>query len=210
MRFSDFLQQFGQEPLIRSSWLATIGSSPARVGQTLTRWVKQGRLLQLRRGIYVLAEPYRKTPANPLYLANHLVTPSYVSLQSALAWHDLIPEAVPMMTSVTTGRPQRLLTPLGSFSYRHVQPDWLRGFRTTEIDGQPVFLATPEKALLDLVLLTPGGDQPAFLRELRLQNLDRIDRRALATLAREADSPKLQRAVAVLTVLAAQDTWEAL
>jgi hypothetical protein len=41
--------------------------------------------------------------------------------------------------------------------------------------GQKAFVATPEKALLDLVHLQPGGDAPDYLRELRLQNLDRLD-----------------------------------
>ena len=44
--------------------------------------------------------------------------------------------------------------------------------------------ATPEKALLDLVHLTPGADSPAYLRELRLQNLERLDLGELRRLRR--------------------------
>ena len=57
------------------------------------------------------------------------------------------------------------------------------------IPGQRAFVARPEKALLDLVYLQPGGDAPAYLRELRLQNLDRIDLDALRNLAERARSP---------------------
>ena len=49
----------------------------------------------------------------------------------------------------------------------------LSDFHLAEVSpGQRASIATPEKALLDLVYLHPGGDNPAYLRELRLQNLE--------------------------------------
>jgi hypothetical protein len=53
---------------------------------------------------------------------------SYVSLQSALAYHGAIPEHVPMTTSVTTRRPERLQTPIGPFLYRHVKRSFFFGY----------------------------------------------------------------------------------
>ena len=60
----------------------------------------------------------------------------------------------------------------------------------------------PEKALLDLVYLQPGGDTPAYLVELRLQALDRLDLDRLARLATENGRPKLRRAVRHVAALA--------
>ena len=54
------------------------------------------------------------------------------------------------------------------------------------------------KALLDLVYLTPGADNCDFLAELRLQNLEGLDREVLVQLAQTSRSPKLRRAVKLI------------
>jgi len=79
-------------------------------------------LIQLRRGLYALAPPYASAPPNVLALASRIRVPSYVSLQSALSYHGIIPESVPVVTSVTTNRPGEFETPLGGFLYRHLKP----------------------------------------------------------------------------------------
>ncbi|MGE5529799.1 MAG: type IV toxin-antitoxin system AbiEi family antitoxin domain-containing protein [Patescibacteria group bacterium] len=152
-----------------------------------------GRLLQLRRGLYALAPPFQKKTPHPFLVANRLVGGSYVSLQSALAYHGLIPEGVNTVTSVTPGRPAAFATPFGRYVYRHLKPALLAGYSLSAVGGgQEVFLAEPEKALLDLVHLTPDGASPAYLRELRLQNLELLHP---GKLSRYALSPKLRRAV---------------
>jgi hypothetical protein len=65
-------------------------------------------------------------------------------------------------------------------------------------------MARPEKALLDLIYLTPGGDNPNFLEELRLQNFDQINSTALAEFVRRFQSPKLKRAHNTITTLLEQ------
>jgi hypothetical protein len=69
-------------------------------------------------------------------------------------------------------------------------------------------VATPEKALLDLVYLQPGGDSPAFVAELRLQALERLDLDALAQLAEDSGSPKLCRAAQCIAALARAEASE--
>lgn len=54
--------------------------------------------VQLRRKLYALATPWRRVHPHPFLIANELHHPSYVSLQSALAYHGMIPEAVPWRT----------------------------------------------------------------------------------------------------------------
>jgi len=68
--------------------------------------------------------------------------------------------------------------------------------------GQKAFLATPEKALLDLIYLHPGADSPAYLAELRLQHLERLDLDELLRLAEGSGRPKLKRAATVVVELA--------
>jgi predicted transcriptional regulator of viral defense system len=152
--------------------------------------------------LYALAPPYRKVRPHPFLVANRLVRGSYVSLQSALAHHGLIPEHVPVTTSVTTGRPQQRANALGSFEYHHVRRELLTGYRLEPLgDGQEALVATPAKALADLVGLVPGADSGAYLSELRLQNAEKIDATELERHPILGARPKLRRALRQLTAL---------
>ena len=209
MEFTRLLEIVGDEPVFDTALLLAGDVDPAHVRRQLSRWTKSGRLYQLRRGLYALAPPFQKTKPHPFLVANRMVRPSYVSRQSALAYYGLIPEHVPVVTSVTTARPGHWDTPLGRYEFRHLKAGLWRGYRLLDLGGgQQAFVAAPEKALLDLVYLQPGGDAPAHLRELRLQNLDRLD---LDDLHRQADlaaSPKLQRAVTHVAALARAEAQE--
>ena len=203
MRFSELLTVVGNEPIFETGLLLAGDVDANDVRRQLSRWCADGRVLQLRRGLYTLELPYRRLEPDPFLVANHLVTGSYVSLESALAVHGLIPEYVPVITSVTAHRSGRWNTPLGSFMYQHVMPRYLYGYRSMPVSaGQTALLASPEKALLDLVYLTPGGDTPAYLAELRLQNLERVDLAKLRRLAGRWGKPKLVRAAAIIATLA--------
>jgi len=98
--------------------------------------VNSGRIYQLRRGLYSIAPPYQKEKPHPFLIANHLQRASYVSLQSALAFYGFIPETVNTTVSVTTGRPDRLETPLGIYEFRHIKTALLFGYQMTELSGK--------------------------------------------------------------------------
>lgn len=203
MRFGALLAIVEGEPVFETGFLLAGDVDPADVRRQLSRWVKSGRLQQLRRGLYTVAPPYRTVTPHPFLVANRLVRGSYVSLQSALAFHGLIPEHVPVTTSVTTGRPQRRENALGSFEYHHVGPALLDGYRLERLGaGQEALVATPAKALADLVRLVPGADSPAYLSELRLQDIDRIDPAELVAHPVLGRQPKIRRALRNLAALA--------
>jgi predicted transcriptional regulator of viral defense system len=195
MKFEDLLKKVGDVPCFSTRFLAA-GENLPQVRLQLARWVKDGRLIKLHKGFYTFAEPYRKIKPELFSIANSLKSPSYVSLQSALSWHGLIPEFVPATTSIATVRPQAIETSFGRFEYRHVNKNFFWGYQKVELsERQQAFVAIAEKALLDLVYLTSGGDQKKFLRELRLQNLDKLSKDTLRQYAEKSDSPKLRRAV---------------
>jgi len=209
MEFTRLIEIVGDEPVFETGLLLTGDVDPNDVRRQLSRWVKAERLYRLRRGLYALAPPFQKVKPHPFVIANRMVRGSYVSLQSALAHYGLIPEVVPVVTSVTTARPGRWETPLGTYEFRHIKIELFFGYRRVEVSpGQRAFMATPEKALLDLAYLHPGGDSPAYLRELRLQNLDRLDLDELQRLADRAGSPKLQRVAAFIMELARAEAEE--
>ncbi len=209
MELRRLVEIVGDAPVFETGQLLAGSADPADVRRQLSRWTKAGRLYQLRRGLYALAPPYQKTKPHPFVIANSLVPGSYVSLQAALAHYGLIPEYVPVTTSVTTRRPARWETPLGVYEFRHLKSELLRSYRLTELGGeQQAFVATPEKALLDLIYLQPGGASPAYLRELRLQNLDRLNQDELQRQVELRQSPKLQRAMAYVAAMARSESLE--
>ena len=211
MKLDALLSVVSSEPVFSSGLLLTMGEDQADVRKQLSRWTKAGKIIQLRRGLYALAEPYRKITPEPFLIANRLHEPSYISLQSALAYHGLIPEYVPAVTCITTTRPEEVDTPLGRFIYRHCKKALFFGFQEVDLgQGQAAFVARPEKALLDLIYLTPGGERQGFLAELRLQNLDTIDLELLEQMARASKSSKLVRGVSQVARLAAGEEYETL
>ena len=211
MKFQDLVAIVADEPVFDTGLLLAGPVGPAQVQRQLSRWVRTGRVLQLRRGLYALAPPWRKRVPHPFLVANRLAPGAYVSGLSALAFAHAIPEHVAEVTSITSGRPHSRNLPLGRFSFRHLKAGLRFGYRQTELgNSQQAFVATPEKALLDLVHLQPGGDDRAYLQELRL-NFEALRLEALDALASRCGTPKLLRAVRQVRQLAeAEPEWRTL
>ena len=196
MNLEYLIRNVGDEPVFSSGMLMAGKQSQENIQLQLSRWTKAGKIIQLRRGLYVLANPYRKVQPHPFLLANSIKRASYVSLQSALSFHGMIPENVPVVTSVTTARPETVITGEGAFSFKHVKKSLFKGYCRMEVDDrQFVFIATPEKSLLDLIYLTPDAHTMEYLRELRLQNFERLDLNVLKESVEESGIPKLKSAL---------------
>jgi len=118
---------------------------------SLARLAAAGQVIRLRRGVWAL--PNR---VDPLALPEYLTAPfpAYVSLQSALYLHGMVSQMPAVTYAVTLARTRRFTTPLGAVSLHHVQPAFFFGFRDTGAAGGR--LATPEKALVDYLYLTPA------------------------------------------------------
>lgn len=209
MKRATMLLAVGSEPLFTSGMLLAPGVGPREVRKQLSRWTADGTLIQLRRGLYALGGPYRTTEPHPYEVSNALVPGSYVSLETALIDHGLIPEAVFVTTAVTTGRPGSRETPFGTFVYQHVRSDLFWGYETLALGrGRTAFVATPEKALLDLSYLRSRSDEPAFIRGLRLQRLDSIDLDRLMAMAHRFGSRKVERFARTVAALATSEAEE--
>lgn len=212
MEFGTLLSIVGESPVFKTGLLLAGAESPDYIRRQLSGWVSAGKIWQLRRGLYMLAPPYQKVAPHPFLVANRMALGSYVSLQAALAYYGMIPEYVPVTTSVTTQRPGEWETPIGHFAYRHIRPRLFFGYHIIKVDDrQEALVASPEKALLDLIYLQPGGDTPSYLESLRLQNLAQVQINELKRIAHIVDKPKLDRAVAALAeLLAEKESYEVL
>jgi predicted transcriptional regulator of viral defense system len=195
MKWAEFLHRLGNAPVFTTAFLLAGTYSPDAVRRQLDRWVRSGRIVMLRRGVYTVREPYARQQLHPFVAANALQKASYVSLQSALNYHGMIPEHVPVVTSVTTRRPETIDTPFGRFSFRHLGAKLFVGFGEVEVaPGQKALVARPEKALIDLLYLSPGSDDSNYLEELRLEWDSGFDVQAFLAAAKRSGSRKVQRA----------------
>jgi hypothetical protein len=160
----------------------------------LSRWMRDGKVIGLRRGVYTLGDRYRRTTVVPAALANDLYRPSYLSGLWALGYYDMIPERVVWFTSVTPRVPRRFENPFGVFAYHSIKREAFFGYVTVTIGGRPVLVAEPEKALLDHWHLSPGEWTPARLGEMRYQDETLVRPEVLRGHAERFRSPRLVRA----------------
>lgn len=194
MKFDEFKRQI-KAPLFDTVFarqaLDGYGSDQYLAVQ-FSRWVAQGRLISLRRGLYAMPD----SPVSPLTVANRLVEPSYVSGEYALSWYGLIPDAAWMVTSACRRTPYKPQweNEFGMFQYRQVKV--FEGFKRLDIQGHPLLMAEMEKALLDYWYWQTGEWSTARHEAMRYQNGGQLNLEELQNLAQQFVSPRLSRAVA--------------
>lgn len=111
----------------------------------IKRNLKSGLFIKLRNNYYQL-----KDSNPPLYfIANKLYQPSYISLEKALSYYNIIPEIVYGVTSITSKPTREFETPRANFSYQTIKSEAYRGYSAKNIEGYIVLFAEPEKALAD-------------------------------------------------------------
>lgn len=129
----------------------------------LKNWMKKGHLTMIRRGLYILTEVKDKIDA--MAFATKIYSPSYVSMEMALNFYGIIPEAVFTVTSVTARKTKEFKTPVGNFSYQKIKKEAFGGFEAKKQSGISFNLALPEKALVDFFYLNKNilkGDKDQF------------------------------------------------
>jgi len=196
MKFDDLLVSIGESDHFDLPTLIQLcGGRRETIVVQLHRWVQSGKIHALRRGLYILAEQYRKVPVRPSKLANEIHSPSYLTHLWALAYYGLIPEMVVTYISVTPRNPRLFRNILGTFQYTHIKQKYFFGYEMLSVNNVSVRIAKPEKALLDHWYLTPGKWTAARLSEMRYQNAELIDIKLLSDYAEQFNKPKLDRLV---------------
>ena len=198
MKFDHFLQLIGDLPWFDFATVLQLSGEPRQsLRVRLYEWRKAGKLLSLRRGMYALAEPYRRVAAHPALLSNQLYTPSYVSMHWALSFYGLIPEKTVVYTAVTPRVPRTFENNFGVYRYSNLKQKFFFGYRAVDMGGENVFMAAPEKALLDLWHLQSGVWDADRMAEMRFQNFDLVSTGRLRDYAERFGLPRLIRAVSI-------------
>lgn len=157
MDITQTIANYSKQPIthqLLKSWLKDY----KRPNDKINALKSEGFLSSVKKGFYIAGPKlYAGRPENAL-LANHLLGPSYVSLDTALSFHGMIPERVYAITSVTTKTSREFDTPIGLFTYVHLPlPYYAFGINIVKLTNeQCAMIASPEKALCDKIISTSG------------------------------------------------------
>ena len=113
---------------------------------------KNGYIIRLKRGLYVVNPEYTGKRLSNELIANHLYAPSYVSMSTALRYYGLIPEAVYVNQSMTVKHSRSFQTHVGNYDYKCISREaFAVGVKTERVADYAFLIASPEKALCDLI-----------------------------------------------------------
>ena len=125
-----------------------------------------GKLIRLKRGLYVVSPDETGRLLSTELIANHIYGPSYISMESALRYYGLIPESVHVIRSMTTKRSRMFENTISRFEYINCNEEYYPiGINQNISDDISFLIATPEKAISDLIAYTPSV-RPRFIKSL--------------------------------------------
>jgi predicted transcriptional regulator of viral defense system len=155
MNFLDFRQKIEQFPVFSTGDLKLILRSDFNRAflNNLKNWEKKGYLVKLRKSLFVPA--YLKYAVDPMFLASRMYESSYVSLETALGYYGIIPEAVFTITSISTQKTKEFINDFGKFTFQKIKKEAFGGYETIFQKEFSISynLALPEKALVDFFYL---------------------------------------------------------
>jgi hypothetical protein len=145
------LSEFGNTP-IDFAVLKSIFSDHKSVHNKISDIEKSGTLIRIKKGMYVVSPRESGKLLSLELIANHLYGPSYISMASALRYYGLIPESVHILQSMTTKHSRDFKNSLGRFEYTQCPKEYFSiGIRLEAKDNVAFLIASPEKALCDLI-----------------------------------------------------------
>lgn len=157
MSFRKIIKEYSEAP-VSHYMVAEMLSKYNRVNDKISELLKNKELTALRRGLYVAGPETDLPTPNKFLIANHLRGPSYISLETALSYWQMIPEHVYEISSVTLKTTKTYTNAIGRFSYAYIAaPYYSFGIQSIQITAmQTALIASREKALCDKIILTAG------------------------------------------------------
>lgn len=168
MKYLNFIKKFKDYPVITYQNIRNVFE---KVNHTqLINWQKRGLLLKLKRGIFALPD---KT-IDPHIIAGKL-NYSYISLEYALSYCQIIPDIARVITSVSKNRNEKINNGFGDFHYRKISGQLFTGFTLIKTKNGAFRIATVEKALFDLVYFRSDLKNKNDLEAMRLNIGEKFD-----------------------------------
>lgn len=150
------LYELGNTP-IDFAVVKSIFSDYKSVHNKISELKKSGKLIRLKKGMYIVSPNVSGKLLSEELIANHLYGPSYVSMEFALRYYGLIPESVYTVQSMITKHSKEFINSLGTFQYTQCSKEYFSiGIRQEIKELTSFIIACPEKALCDLIIHTPN------------------------------------------------------
>lgn len=147
------LKKAGLKVFTTSEFQRVTGMSATGSRKFLLRYTRLELIWQIRRGLYAM----RNEELHPWIVANKLYRPSYISMETALSYHGMIPETIYSVTSVTTKITREFTACETVFLYHTIKYDAYTGYAPLDIEGDTILIAEPEKALADYLYFVHLG-----------------------------------------------------
>lgn len=165
MQYINLRQAFNEFTIFSLSDIRQL--EPGFHRRRLNEWQGKGYIKKIIKEYYIFSE--KNVDENVLFeIANRIYKPSYISLEMALSYHQLIPESTYGMTSVSSKRTYTFHTSLGGFKYRMIKPELYFGYEIIPYNGKAFKIAEPEKAILDFLYLNHYLKEALDFESLRL------------------------------------------
>lgn len=149
------LENIGNIP-VSTSALSSLFSEIKAGNQKVRNLELSGKVIRLKKGLYVVDPSVSRVALSTELIANHIYAPSYVSMSSALRYYGLIPETVYAIQSMTIKHTRSFETPIGRFDYTFINREAFHiGITSINKQSYAFLMATPEKALCDLIANSP-------------------------------------------------------
>ena len=161
----EVLKEFGIIP-VDTVALETLFASYKYPQKKVRSLEQKGSLIRMKRGLFVVSSEVSGKTLSAELIANHIYGPSYVSMETALRYYGLIPESVYTVRSMTLKQKKKYENPIGHFEYIHCPADYYPiGISQIVKDNYSFLIASPEKALCDMVVFTPKL-RPRFIKSM--------------------------------------------
>ena len=134
--------------------------------------ISKANLYKIKRGLYS-----DSLNENRFFIANAILSPSYVSFETALSFYNLIPEMVVSIKSATycVNKTKSYINGFGTFTYNDVNKNaYPYDIDVYEENGTKILIASREKALTDTISLISPRTSIKEIEELLFDDL-RID-----------------------------------
>jgi len=172
----------------------------------LFEWKQKGYLIKLTNKWYVFSN-VAFTNGLSYLISNAICQPSYISLETALCFHELIVDSATSnpfcensIQAITKHKTVVYHNDRGNYSYRKIKPEFYFGFDTIEIDGRPIQMANPEKALIDFLYFNANLNSLSKLTNIawNTQALAQLDWKKLSSIQLMIGSKALDRRMDLL------------
>ncbi|MFL9481134.1 hypothetical protein ACI6Q2_00060 [Chitinophagaceae bacterium LWZ2-11] len=209
MTVNETIASYSTQPLTHRLLLSVL-KDYRRPNDKIHELMKEGVIEPVKKGLYISGPSINANKPEPFLIANHLLGPSYISSDTALAYYGLIPERVFEIVSMTTKASREFETPMGLFSYIKLKvPYYAFGLKQIKLsENQYVMMASQEKALIDKIVTTSGitlrsqkNVSNYLLDDLRMDEADlkKFDTKAMTEWL--SDAPKKESLLMVIKMI---------